>query len=259
MKLLCRFVERRLALFAVCGNDPSKDERLASHLRTCASCSRAWDELQGLHEELRCGVPAVEASPDLVRTVTEQIQSRPASMRPDLRVLGTGLAIAAGVGVAALGLLLWSDGAGHTAIVPTDKAGTEMASKQGHAPTTFQAVPVARSVSAKGGKTAVQAGRRRRKRARPVPPVFPRIGKTLLASGPAKKPAPKVTWEDLGLYFESAGDYRRASAAYALAYRQEPAPALAYATARSAESAGDIDRALDYYAAVLDAGPNQKQ
>jgi tetratricopeptide (TPR) repeat protein len=76
-----------------------------------------------------------------------------------------------------------------------------------------------------------------------------------LAANTVKHPGAKLTWATVGLYYEYAGDYQRASAAYALAYRQKPTTALAYAAARSAESAGDIDRALDYYATVLDAHP----
>ena len=255
MKLICRFVERRLALLAVRGDDLGGEDRLPSHVRRCASCRSAWEGLRRLHEGLSQEVHDLEIGCDFSRAVSERIAA--AEVRPPSRLLLAGRAFAIPVGIAVLLFAFRLYYAKPGAERPVVSHHPSMVAGAGE-PT---AVAVRdESSHPKGAKQAPkqrpQARRHRRKRAKQR--TVPVIGRTLVADN-GKGKAEKVPWATVGLYYEYAGDYRRASAAYAMAYKQKADPQLAYAVARSAEGAGDVTSALDYYATLLDKSPEQKR
>ena len=55
------------------------------------------------------------------------------------------------------------------------------------------------------------------------------------------------------MVFESRGDAGLANAAYQAAYEDHPTDQSAFDMGRSAEESGDMDQALNAYAALLDA------
>jgi predicted Zn-dependent protease len=76
-------------------------------------------------------------------------------------------------------------------------------------------------------------------------------GPNAVQSGSAAKADPVTTWKRWAEYYESRGDYRAAEAAYASALEKSPDPNLTFNAGRTAECAGDVVQAVDYYTRIL--------
>jgi len=253
MKIVCLIVERKLAWMAARGVEAGSGP-IVAHLRRCSACRQTLADLNAIRTELETALPCRQASPDCASRISDRIGAAAGASAPRAGLSEVLFGAAMGVAIIAIAVFATSSAWRAPRHSHTEKVAERTLHPQTNKPTEDHGFKHKESPRTHV-HTALPTPAKHRKHIRHDGTPLPAPARTYLADRGTKHDGQKLSWATVGLYYEYLGDYRQASAAYALAYKQKPGPALAYATARSAESAGDIDRALDYYASVLDASP----
>jgi tetratricopeptide (TPR) repeat protein len=104
-------------------------------------------------------------------------------------------------------------------------------------------------------KTDTGAKRAHHKKKRNAPDFLRK--RTRLAVIPHTRPlSPVRQWLTRGAWYESYGDYAQASDAYKQAFKYEPDPGIAFVAGRAAESADNVEDAVEFYANILSNHPS---
>jgi hypothetical protein len=269
MSLHCYFLRREIEQTAMTDGGIASP-RLAVHLEACPKCRVLFQDSQAMACELTVALSIPEAGEDFVENVWRRIeQARPAPAKrwsPALVataavvVIVTIIALRANTppevpdtpgrvssGAAAQQLVKNVDdsdrvGAGETRKSPAGASAGSRKSPQKSA-TSGRHEPVVRP---RRNRTRRSTGRRL---------SAPRTKRMLASNTPqttVKKQEPvRPKWASLGAWFEARGEYMQAATAYGRAYQEGSDPSLAFAAGRSAECAGDVAQAVEYYTQIL--------
>lgn len=238
MSMICLLARRHLAVRAALRSQPERGW-VARHVDHCATCQTERAAYLAISQSLdglghRAGEPV---SPE---AVLRRMGERPAAS-PVRRWALVPAAIAA----LALGVL-WLAGSrrGESPSRRTPAPRPTVVARR-HAPCD----PLHMAPAPTQGRTKASTKRGRTPTRRIRRHSHQRVQPTVLAR---RTPTPSASETAMwGAYLENAGDFRRASVAYDLAYQKAAAPELAFAAGRAAESDGAIERALAYYTTLL--------
>lgn len=222
---------------------------LARHLAACPACTREFDGLRAMRRGLAESLVAAEASDGFADAVWERLSA----CTP-----GRGSAIrAVAVAVAFCGLIAVLV----RPVPPLDMrpqarsvSAQTAASAAGRLKTAIHSLATASAGLAASPSKKRPLYRRRLRFARVKPRPSRQIVEQHRAVVASKNPpAPSLTGSlvRLAFWYECRGDYQSASAAYGQAARERPTDSLLFDAGRTSECAGDVERAVEFYARML--------
>ena len=253
MKLICRLVRIRLSRLVAAGEDSSADRRLAAHLLRCPECAREWAALNALADDLPRALPVLRPSTDFVVRTVRRLHDQP---QPTHKVSWLPLPAAIALGAALVFFAWWTVRPTQTVTTRSD----EVAATPVPAPELAPAIPEVTISQQNGVPQQVVSNSCRTPSS--TKKVYPKAviavrgasggpSEKITADQPAGSPIGNVSWKDWGDWYAEAGAYAYASDAYARAYHSSQDSSLAYATAYTAEAAGDVYQAITYYSQYL--------
>lgn len=265
MKLNCLLVRSDLERAAVNPDTPRPPSKVSHHLITCGACAAYYQDLRSLSGELSEAFTTPAASLGFTDAVWRRIErAEPVTVKP------RPLPVMAAVAVAAvIALVIWTRAytTGGPPPVPVNPLGVfapqhvaEHDKTGSHAVRTTPAVVnkvVRHEVIRKNDPAPIFRRHHRIRRHRPrivLPKAVRQLAKNDVPSKTVKQPL-RPQWASWGAWWEARGDYLQASAAYGRAYEERNDPSLAFAAGRSAECAGNVAQAVEYYTQLLSKKP----
>lgn len=252
MSLGCWFVQRSLAVRAVDGG-PTLPGLVVRHAAACSRCRRAAADYNAIDAALQGSPPSPPMSDGFTSAALRRWSERNAARIAVPLMPAASAAMALAVFAVWLGLVnahRWPSADSRRAVYR--RSVTQTAES---ALTIARQDPVQFSPSV--SPQLHSRLHRHRHRIRPVarhirPVAAAARGATPIAVGKRETAYIRsVRWSGWGAWYEWHGDYPAAAASYGRALDVAPNPGLALDAGRAAESAGDIARAVDYYARAL--------
>jgi hypothetical protein len=244
--LICRILMRRLIRTVACGEHAAADPGLQAHLGSCKKCQSLVRDIRLLETNLAETLQTPKPTENFVTAVCARVEQR---LPADRKMPWAWKPLAA---FGAVAVFVWAANVWQAPVREQPRyvvnAGPPSIPKASEGK-----VKSAETTAKNQGteKKTVGTPKRPRKKTMATPKAVPPIvGKTVLVQSTPQKER-QIPWLDWAAYLEFTGDYARAADAYARAYEQKADPSIAYAAGCTAETAGDVGRAIDYYASVL--------
>ena len=257
MKLRCLWHERSLARLALEGNPLPPGSRLQRHLTQCPDCRRAWDEFALLTAELPSTLADSLPAPSFV---LPPLPMRAAGS-PELRLTFPALALSGMLLAAVAGgrFLQRPAGPGASPDSTSPPPASAFAGLPGKAGARKNTSLPAKPASVAQNDTPHYPASHAAETAMPAPvSVSFEYASLARADTAPQETVPPEAWGGLGAWYAAQGDYACAADAYARAYQEQPDPDFAMAAGQSAESAGGVNDALDYYLQALKMSTEQQ-
>jgi len=265
MKIACLRFKRALARITADDGEIPADGAIARHLESCEACARELAWFRSAGHALQKSLTAEQAGAGFTDATWARLS---AAGRPRRSPVGVVMAVSAGCTAMIVFALLIRHSPAPTGLPSHDltpTVSTKRVPNIGGGSLTEKKIPksplsgtgIAATHPEKNSSDPPAAIRHRRG-------VLPRGGRriarrlriktaTPLVSA-ADKHAPEaqpIPWEQIASWYEYQGDYRAAEATYLQAVRADPSEAHLFNAGRTAECAGDVAQAIEFYTHVL--------
>ena len=263
MKVFCRFRRRALERSAATLESFDSQSPLGRHLNRCPGCRTYFEDLRMLATALQANRQEQESN-GFEDRVWSRIEARQkASVTASLLRQGVSLQAVLALGAAALlvvSVVGWirfqPKGPTIMAGIPPDQktvnAEKESTSKTSPVPNKKRmSTPIKLRLTHQPDQPV-----RHKRRRNPAPDFLRKPSRIALIAPHIRPISPARQWLSKGAWYEACGDYAQASSAYKQAFRYEPDPGIAFIAGRAAESADNVEDAVEFYANILSNHPS---